>query len=922
MRTVSLGNLRTAGLLTLLVLVVLPAPAIAQVKYPPLPESVDVQIRYRIPSTREERVREFRILEANLKRLGFVRKRQPDDQHDILDPAAERFEGVIPSKNVLATLDDPRVRVIQFRRTDFKAPEDPDQLTPLRIRIRSGYLPAEQQRLHEQVVAQLARLGFREAIGYDHDGYRLVRGDLPFKHLFRLLKDLRSEPSGWFVTDTPLAELPAPLRDASPIRWVEVLPDAAVASFNVPPLPANRVKFTPEVRAILDDMAQAGKPLRAEVVMDRRLDGAELESLRLRLQTVYTRILPNSTVQQQEGSIATLDGMVGNVLTIFFPRAQDLEAFAAERGVVFIRLPRPAVETVAPVPGGKPATPADTLAATRVDALQSLGYKGAGTKVVVVAAEFPGLSNWLGARFLNKGFKTPVAYIDLTAELSKDLLPSPLPANAFTGGTLAARAVHLAAPHASLVLVRVDPAAFFQMHSVGRFARGDKGFTEAMQSRIAELSLLSEELKRRNAVVSEEYRQAFQNLSDEDGPRLRRERARAAFDRLFAEEQNLAATVSRATALQAALRAFSGCDVVVNTLVWEHGFPHDGLSDVSQMIDTSFASEALTGPRTRSATRLGTITRPLWVQAASPSVGSVWGGPFIDVNGNGLMEFAPPDATVPANEWNRELNFLASRAGDGAVTPTLSAGARVRLTVQWRETHDPTSYGGQNATFPLTLRVFQQLDPEGKVRASDELREVARSVGGPYPLRSEPTYGVYEQILEFTVPENGRYAIVVEGRPTFDPRLPALRRQLQIQPRLFAEFLGPPTPNRPVFSSYAPRNVGVGIPGDAKAAITVAGTTRPLDTTTTGLTGGGPGIELLRKPDLLADGTIALGGGNAGGSGVAAGFAGGVMAALIGSGAPASDIICATGLSRGGPVVVPEGWLRAVLIKKNVQAKP
>ena len=41
----------------------------------------------------------------------------------------------------------------------------------------------------------------------------------------------------------------------------------------------------------------------------------------------------------------------------------------------------------------------------------------------------------------------------------------------------------------------------------------------------------------------------------------------------------------------------------------------------------------------------------------------------------------------------------------------------MRLTVQWRETHDPTAYGGQDAIFPLTLRVFRQLDPEGKVRA-------------------------------------------------------------------------------------------------------------------------------------------------------------------------------------------------------------
>ena len=46
--------------------------------------------------------------------------------------------------------------------------------------------------------------------------------------------------------------------------------------------------------------------------------------------------------------------------------------------------------------------------------------------------------------------------------------------------------------------------------------------------------------------------------------------------------------------------------------------------------------------------------------------------------------------------------------------------------------------------------------------------------------------------------------------------------------------------------------------------------------------------------------------------GVAAGFAGGVLAALVGSGAPPAGVIPATGLRRGGPIMVPEGWLRVV----------
>src|SRR5438105_2643061 len=148
---------RGAAVLALLFAAASAAPA--QVKYPPLPEKVDVQIRYRIRADRDERVRQFRVLEAHLKEIGFERKRLPDDDLDILDPTAERFEGAIASKNVFAILDDLRVKTILFKPTDYQLPDDPAQRVSLRIRIATGYLPADQQRLHGQVVAQLAKMG-------------------------------------------------------------------------------------------------------------------------------------------------------------------------------------------------------------------------------------------------------------------------------------------------------------------------------------------------------------------------------------------------------------------------------------------------------------------------------------------------------------------------------------------------------------------------------------------------------------------------------------------------------------------------------------------------------------------------------------------------------------------------------------------
>lgn len=873
----------------------------AQVKYPERPESVDLQLRYRIRADRDERIRQFRALEAHLKKLGFDRKRFPDDELDILDPNAERFEGRIPSKNVFAVLDDPRVRSILFKPTTFQYPDTPDKAVPVRISIASGFLPSDQKRLHGQIVAQLTRLGFRQAVGYDHRAYTLIRGDIPGGNLFRLLKDLRSEPAGWFVADMPTDRLPVPLRDTLPIRAIEVLADADLAHVAPQPLRANRVRFTPDLGALLDDNAARQRPLRVEVVYAVPLDSPTLDALRARLRAAYGATIVNPVTQQREAAFATVDGAAANIVTIRFPATSDAERFVFEPGVMLMRLPRAAGESVTPT---MPTGPAAALSSSRLDSLHTLGYRGHGTRIVVIGSEFPDLGAWAGFRFLDKSLNVPVSYIDLTAELSPDLTPTQ--ASGRPGaGTAAARAAHLAAPAASLVLVRVDPASYFQLLTIARFVRGDAGYSEAMQSRIAELSARVASVRQQNAEAAEEYRRAFQNLSDDEGPRLRRERARKALDQIIEEERALVYTIARFTRLQQSLQAMTGAQVVISTLVWESGYPLDGLSELSQVIDTSFASEALATPVNRSATRPRVLPRPLWVQAASGDVGSVWSGPFLDNDVDGAMEFAEQQEPIPAGEWTRALNFLATRGLDGKTTPTLPAGTRLRLTVQWRETHDPTVYGGRESIFPLTLRVLRQLDPGGEKRASDELEEVARSLGGPYPIRVAPTFGVYEQIVELTIPADGRYCLRIEGGEAFDPRLPALRQHIEITPRVFAEFVGTaPSKGRPVFTSFAPRGVGVGIPGDAKAAVTV-GTGGP------GLNGGGPGLALLPKPDLEAPGTIDTGTG-LGGPGVAVGFVGGGTAALIGSGVPAGNLFPATGLKRGGPFVIPGGWLQAL----------
>src|SRR5207245_2685980 len=136
-------------------------------------------------------------------------------------------------------------------------PDSPDKPVPIRVVIRDGLIPTQQQVLHGQVLALLEVLGFKEALGYDTRGYTQIKGTIPYKNLDRLVKDLRGEPSGWLLPDVPLDRVPRPLADRNPVRWVEVMPPA-----ELPPQPVTevvlpaRARMTPELCAVLLDPAQ------------------------------------------------------------------------------------------------------------------------------------------------------------------------------------------------------------------------------------------------------------------------------------------------------------------------------------------------------------------------------------------------------------------------------------------------------------------------------------------------------------------------------------------------------------------------------------------------------------------------------------------------------------------------------------------
>lgn len=876
--------IRSAALLTLLGSATL---ASAEVKEPPRAEKLDVQIRYRIRADRDERIRQYRALEKYLASLGFVDAKKGDPDHDLdaLDPNAERFTGTIPAKSVMDVLKDVRVQQILFAPAGFAYPE-PDRPVAVKLGLRTGYAVAVQQQLHRQTVAHLGLLGFREALGYDTRGYTLVRGSIPQKNLDPLVKDIRAEPSGWFLPAIPTDRLPAPLRDANPVRWAEVLPVAEFPPpFAPPPVLPAQLRYTADLRAALLDPATKNSPLLVEVLFDQPI--TNVPALRERLLGRYGG--------------AALDGVIGNVASVRVPRLDYVERLAGDPGVLGVRLARRASETVALGAAGKGAFPAEVLATSNVNELHKLRYKGAGVKVVLVGSDFTGAEQLIGTE-LPKQTKI----VDLTIELTPALTPAPPDPTRQGTGTAAARALAAAAPECDLVLVRIDPGCYFHLLTILRLARGDIAFTDALEVRLTELSTRSAALDRDRDAAIAAYRAAFSDLSDTPTAVERRQKARADLDAIYKREKDLIALVQRFNAYQKDITtALRGAQVFVNTLVWESGYPMDGLNEFAAALDRLAAPLPPLIQRRAGDPRAAPRPAVTWVQAGGAAGASAWGGPFIDANRDGLMEWIPPGAKLPADNWSPQLNFLGTRAPTGEVMPELAQGTRLRFVVQWREPADPNFPENETTLYPLTLRLLRQIDPTGTQRSSDEMQEEARSPSVPNVIFRTRTYLVFEQMLEYTVPAAGRYALVLETAPLPEPPLPALRRDVEIHPRLIVETprtaLSAP---RVVFRSYPNTNAGVGTPADAEGAITVGfgGENEQV--------GAGTGAALRMKPNLFGPPAMAFGNQAARGPGIATAFAGGTAALLVQARFSGPNVFQTAGIEDGAKLVIPERWFR------------
>ncbi len=865
--------------------------AVGQAPSPPPPAKYRVWLRYQLRVTPVERPGHFFQLLDALEALGF--KKDAGSENEEADPLADRMTGTIVSANARKLLRDRRVQALVLAPADFKLPEDADAPVKVRLELLPGLPPTGQRLLSDQVRPLLAAVGFREAIGYDHRGHTRLVGTVPAGRLDLLLQDLRWQTTGWLVPETPVARLDLPLRMSWPVVVTEVTPEPADAppageapgSAAPPPEEAYRLKITPELRAIATPEGEAARPLRMEVL----LAATPSEDV-LGWDRDLTLLAPGIRVEGRLGQVVTVLG-----------RPEHAAQLAQSPTVSTVRLPRVARVPLAGSVGDRTVN-RDLLLESGLERLHNLGHRGRGVRVVVLDSDFRGYAFLVG-----KQLPSSTRLFDLTAERNLDLVPDPFPGDpALVGtGTQAALAVALAAPEAEITLVRVDSAAPYMVQEAARNMAGPVGPSLSLAQRSQELRDDTELVGLRWDQINAERRVILETFGQDERSVKRRLEFFQREEQLRKHEAALDERRVRYLNLRRDLQALRGTHVVVSNLVWDTGYAADGSSALTRYFDSEPA-------------------RPVWFHSAGGARGQVWAGAFRDADGNGVLEFAPPDVPLRARRWTPELNFLGwqDRGGrPGEEKAELPAQARVRISVQWREPHDPSFWQRGEDLFrvPLAnprLLVLRQRDPTGTKLPADALELVARGTDLPQRIDNQPTYATYEQTVEFT-PEAGVFALRIEGhqptdiRPPGVPTLEANRVTWELRPRVVVEVLDEASAGkgRPVFLDYRTDEGTLGMPADAHSLVTVGAASESGRPVSAGARGPVLGILLLPKPDVFAyDGWHLdfAGGKPADRVGVAAPFAAGLAASVLSSGAPPGVLVQALGAQQGTTIRVPE----------------
>jgi hypothetical protein len=819
----------------------------AEPPVPPPPETYDAQISYRINAFRNERLLQYDEMMRYLKKLGFQRDPQDVSETEAQEVAHTRLRGTIPSRRAHDLLNERHILSIQLLPHGAKVPEDKAARVRVEIELFNNLTPEQQYRLNRQTFEVLAGLSFFEAVGYDTRGYTRLVGSMPFNNAETLLSDLRQQPAG--------QKLPGPFKNVWAVRASIVSPDVPPPAPRprLPQIPTGQEKLSPDLRDVLADAAAAAKPMRMEVILAGVPDAEDKSFLRLLRGAVPGLIV---------------EGRLGPLVTVVANPAQA-PALAALPPIIGVRLPR------LPQPFRPSATAEQTRWQPLLDAsgaarLMALGHNGRGTRLAVVDSDFRGWQALVG-----KALPADTRLVDWTAEHNADLLPDPFPPGDGPGsGTRRALTIARLAPGISLTLIRIDPASPYMLEEVARAINGDEVPSINLDNRLAEIQADRDALDRRRDQLVEERREVIntfpapddaqqrllkqadeKNLTPEQVEKLdafqrlpERERASVLYrvrQRIYDRDaRSFQQRLARYFQQKQNILSLRGIRVVASALSWHDGFPVDGTSALSRYFDDRPFRAAL------------------WFQAAGDTRGQSWTGLFRDADGNGVMEFADPRLPFPPDLWTPELNFLSWLTPKGQTVRDLPAGARLRFSLQWREAHDPlyAQTGEDPYRQPLArnMRIFllRQLDPTGKRQPADDMEIVAQSVDAGMRLSATPSSAVYEIALDVQIKQAGRYAARIAGiapesiYPPSDPTLPAMRKHSEMQVRLFVSPLD--ASGRAIFSDYATAAGSLGMPADARTAITVdavdfADKRQPYSA------GGTPfGLDLLAKPDMLS----------------------------------------------------------------------
>ena len=538
--------------------------AVGQNRNPKPPDEYAVEFRYRIDADRNERIRQFQAMTKFLGELRFNRVVHEDSDLDMFDPSAERMFGTIPSAGGRALLRDPRIQTVLLVPSAFK-PMDEKERVKVMLDLSAGFPLARQRQFSIQVRQVLESFGFQEAIAYDHRGYSRLRGTIPWVKVRTLLKDLRTQPAGWFLPIFHEDELPEPYKLMLPIRQIEVLPEEGApapvpAQQPLPPIPPDQPelgKLTAELRRYLLQEGAKDEKLRVEVTLISAPSDADTS-----WREMIHIVTPSAAIEGRLGQVVTVEVVAGEqvaqiarlpiVMSIRVPRLGNVSATSIpkveKRDAPKKEEPKEKVGAFG-LTQVQAVAPFDPLKATRLDTLHARGLRGNGYRVAIIDTDFTGYQ-----KFLGRELPKTTQFVDLTAERNSEILPEPAgsPPELMGHGTHVALAVRYAAPAADIVLVRIAPDAPYQIVTAYRYMLGDFQQPESFRARREAIELDAAAVRVERLRANDQYRKAFDDFEDDEPTRLRRREAKAAI--AVVEEKERAVTARTYRLLQARTR--------------------------------------------------------------------------------------------------------------------------------------------------------------------------------------------------------------------------------------------------------------------------------------------------------------------------------------------------------------------------------